>query len=127
MDLWKRVFGYETTHNDPEFSIDQKCAVDDELFFVAEDGEVIGTTLCGYDGHRGWIYSLAVSPDHRRIGVGTALLKRAEDELRKLGCCKINLQILPGTQGAEEFYRNFGFATEDRINMGKVLFRPRED
>ncbi len=64
--LWRFVFGYDTAHNAPDLAIDKKLAVDDGLFFVAlDDGAVIGTVMAGYDGHRGWIYSLAVHPERR--------------------------------------------------------------
>jgi GNAT superfamily N-acetyltransferase len=55
---------------------------------------VVGTVMGGYDGHRGWIYSLAVDPTHRRQNVGTTLVQRVEHALEELGCPKINLQIL---------------------------------
>jgi hypothetical protein len=59
--LWREVFGYEAAHNKPELVIDHKVSFGDQLFFVATVGEaVIGTVMAGYDGHRGWIYSVAV-------------------------------------------------------------------
>lgn len=64
--LWETVFGYETAHNTPGLAINKILAVKDGLFFVALAGnEVIGTVLAGYDGHRGWLYSIAVHPAHR--------------------------------------------------------------
>lgn len=58
IELWERVFGYATAHNSPELAIDRKLAVDDGLFFVAlASGQVVGTLMAGYDGHRGWLYS----------------------------------------------------------------------
>lgn len=71
--LWKNVFGYETAHNEPNLAIDRKRAVQDDLFFVAvEDSAVIGSIMAGYDGHRGWLYSVAVSQDQRHRGLGSA-------------------------------------------------------
>ena len=70
IDLWNRSFGYDTAHNTPSLAIDRKLAVDDALFFVALDqGQVIGTLMAGYDGHRGWLYALAVT----RNSAGSAL------------------------------------------------------
>src|SRR5437868_4649200 len=84
--LWEAVFGYEAAQNRPTLVIDKKLAVDDGLFFVALSGqEVVGTVMAGYDGHRGWIYSVAVSPAHRRRGVGTQLVEVAERVLVLLG------------------------------------------
>lgn len=120
--LWKDVFGYEAAHNEPGLVIDRKLAVSDGLFFVALAGNtVIGTVMAGYDGHRGWIYTLAVALAHRTTGVGTSLLKHAEDSLASLGCVKINLQILEENREVEAFYLENGYKTEKRINMGKRL------
>ena len=119
--LWKAVFGYTAAHNDPGRSIDRKLACDD-LFWVAEQGGlVVGTVMAGYDGHRGWIYSLAVRPDLRRGGIGAGLMRAAEERLAGLGCDKVNLQIVGGNEGAKEFYESCGFLEEDRISMGKRL------
>jgi len=120
--LWKAVFGYETAHNDPNLSIDRKLAAADGLFFVALSGaDVIGTIMAGYDGHRGWIYSVAVEPTHRHQGIGTQLVAHAEEALAKRGCVKINLQILEGNEGTVEFYETLGFVVEPRISMGKRI------
>ncbi|MHB9027137.1 MAG: GNAT family acetyltransferase [Candidatus Latescibacterota bacterium] len=120
--LWRRVFGYDTARNSPDLVIDKKIAIDDGLFFVAISGnEVVGTGMAGYDGHRGWIYSLAVAPDLRGHGIGAALLKHAEDRLADLGCVKINLQVLEGNEGAVRFYLANGYAAENRISMGKEI------
>lgn len=79
VQLWQTVFGYETAHNTPSLAIDKKLAAEDGLFFVALSGnEVIGTVLAGYDGHRGWLYSVAVHPSHRRKGIGMNLVRHAE-------------------------------------------------
>lgn len=120
--LWKQVFGYEAAHNDPALAIDKKVAVADGLLFVAiADGQVVGTIMAGYDGHRGWIYSLAVHPGRRRQRIGSGLLAHAERELAKRGCVKINLQILEGNERVSAFYASFGYAVERRVNMGKTL------
>src|SRR5215472_8033512 len=60
--LWEAVFNYDAPHNKPTVSIDKKLQANDGLFFVALDGtSVVGTIMAGYDGHRGWIYSVAVA------------------------------------------------------------------
>lgn len=77
--------------------------------------------MAGYDGHRGWIYSVAVEPNYRRQGVGTALMAVAEHALKDKGCVKINLQILDGNSAVTAFYSSLGFAIEKRISMGKKI------
>jgi ribosomal protein S18 acetylase RimI-like enzyme len=97
--------------------------IGDQLFFVAESDNniAVGTIMVGYDGHRGWIYSLAVDPKQRKKGIGTMLLKHAEKVLKSLNCPKVNLQIETWNKEVVEFYRKNGYQVEERISMGKIL------
>ena len=120
--LWNMVFPDMPSWNNPNISISKKLEVQRELFFVAHDNHnIIGTVMAGYDGHRGWIYFLAVHPDYRRIGVGKALTKRAEEALTQMGCVKVNLQIRSDNKEVVNFYMKTGYSIEDRISMGKRL------
>jgi len=120
--LWAEVFAYAAAHNRPEAVIRHKLTVQRELFLVAQlDGRLAGTVLGGYDGHRGWVDSLAVRPDLRRRGVGTALMRHVERELASRGCPKINLQVLATNAATVAFYEKLGYSVEERISMGKVL------
>ena len=120
--LWQEVFAYDSPHNAPALVIEKKLAQRDGLFFVARLGQsVVGTVMAGYDGHRGWIYSLAVLPVQRRNGIGSRLLRFAEARLAELGCIKVNLQIVEGNEAAVLFYERHGYETEPRISMGKRL------
>lgn len=120
--LWTAVFGYQTAHNEPNLAIDRKLAVRDDLFFVAvADGAVIGTLMAGYDGHRGWLYSVVVSPEHRHQGLGTALVRHAEQALTARGCLKVNLQIVAENAAVQAFYQALGYVVEPRLSMGRRL------
>jgi GNAT superfamily N-acetyltransferase len=120
--LWRSAFGYATAHNDPETALDHKLRVGDRLLFVAvADSAVVGTAMAGYDGHRGWLYSIAVDSSHRRRGLGTRLVRHAEQALLATGCLKINLQLLASNEATAAFYAALGYAVEPRISMGKVL------
>lgn len=123
VDLWTNVFGYDSARNDPRLSIRNKESVSDNLFFIAESNtrEVVGTVMGGYDGHRGWIYSLAVRPEFQRQGIGKLLMMHVEGALKNLGCIKINLQIMEGNDPVQEFYNALGYAVEKRISMGKEI------
>lgn len=122
IDIWTSIFGYKDPRNNPSLVIDNKLAVNDNLFFIAmENGKIVGTIMAGYDGHRGWIYSLAVIPEKRKSNVGTKLLKHTENELKKLGCVKINLQIYKNNEIVKEFYLKNGYDIEERISMGKEI------
>lgn len=122
--LWREVFPDDPPHNAPELVIQQKLQCQPELFFVSEqDGEITGTVLSGYDGHRGWLYSVAVSPKRRRQGLGTRLIRHAENALDGLGCTKINLQVRSTNAAVVAFYQELGYEVEERISMGKRVGR----
>ncbi|WP_440830894.1 GNAT family acetyltransferase [Pseudomonas fragariae (ex Marin et al. 2024)] len=122
IQLWKTVLNDDMPHNRPDLSIDKKLAVDDHLFFVAlADDQVVGTLLAGYDGHRGWLYSVAVDPQQRGNGLGTRLVRHAEKALAGLGCVKINLQIHTFNESVQAFYKTLGYTPELIISMGKRI------
>ncbi len=122
IDLWTTVLTCTAPHNNPATVIRHKLSVQPELFFVAlREGVVVGTVMGGYDGHRGWVYSLAVVPQARRQGVGTALMHHLERELALRGCPKVNLQVLAANAETVAFYKKLGYAFEERISMGKLL------
>ncbi len=120
--LWRLVFPDAPAHNDPLSDIQSKSKIQPEFFFVAlVDGRVVGTAMSGYDGHRGWVYYVAVHPDHRRRGIGSALMRKVESALMGIGCPKLNLQIRAGNEPVKAFYESLGYAVEDRISMGKKI------
>lgn len=122
VELWREVFPNAPTWNVPEADIARKLKVQRELFLVATIGsEIVGTVMGGYDGHRGWVYYVVVSPRHRRQGIGTALMKRVEEGLTRLGCPKINLQVRVSNEEVVRFYTSLGYEVEERVSMGKRL------
>jgi ribosomal protein S18 acetylase RimI-like enzyme len=121
--LWNESLTDGAPHNDPATSIRKKLAVEGELFFVAcVDDSVVGTAMGGYDGHRGWVYSVAVQPHVRRQGIGSALVRRLEEALRERGCLKVNLQVRTSNAQVIAFYEQLGFHVEERVSMGKLLY-----
>ncbi len=124
--FWRLVFpeyGDQTRpHRDPRANVERKLAFGDGLFWLAElEGRIVGTVVAGYDGHRGWIYSLGVHPEVRRSGAGRALLAQAERALAALGCPKVNLQVFAGNVGAQAFWRSVGYAPDEVVSFGKHL------
>jgi ribosomal protein S18 acetylase RimI-like enzyme len=117
--LWREAFPDAPERNRAAFSIPAKLKLQPELFLVALDGDaVVGTVMAVYDGHRGWLYSVAVQPARRRAGVGSALVREALARLAALGAGKVNLQIMPNAAVAA-FYQRLGFVVEERISMGR--------
>ncbi|KPL19064.1 MAG: acetyltransferase [candidate division Zixibacteria bacterium SM23_81] len=120
--LWRRAFPDSPPWNVPEEDIRRKLSVQRELFLVAMRGsELLGTAMGGYDGHRGWVYYVVVSPEHRRQGIGKALMRRVEKSLAELGCPKLNLQVRASNAQAVSFYKRLGYEVEERISMSKRL------
>jgi ribosomal protein S18 acetylase RimI-like enzyme len=118
ISLWQTVFPNSAPHNDPANAISQKLAVDDLIYVVEDGGLIIGACMAGYDGHRGWLYAVAVLKAHRRRGTGAALVKTVLAELKKMGCTKVNLQVRADNAAVAAFYRSLGFETEERLSMG---------
>jgi ribosomal protein S18 acetylase RimI-like enzyme len=121
VSLWQRC-GLTRPWNDPRKDIRRKLAVRPDLFLVGVvEGAVVATVMAGYDGHRGWINYLAVSPDHQRNGYGRAVMEEAERRLRESGCPKINLQVRSTNEVVLAFYKRLGYALEDVVSLGKRL------
>jgi ribosomal protein S18 acetylase RimI-like enzyme len=109
-------------HNNPRHDIERKLKTNPEWFLVGVlDGEVVATCMVGYEGHRGWINYLAVSPHYQRRGIATRLIKEAERRLRAVGCPKINLQVRASNKEAITFYERIGYSKDDVVGMGKRL------
>lgn len=121
-NLWEEAFPNDPTWNRAEYAIPAKLAFQSELLLVAvHNDDIIGSAMAGYDGHRGWLYSVAVLRSAQRIGVGKTLVREAERALQLLGCSKINLQIRTTNEVVVNFYKDLGYGVEDRISLGKRL------
>jgi ribosomal protein S18 acetylase RimI-like enzyme len=121
IDLW-HCCNLIVPQNDPKKDIKMKLQVQPELFFVGTiSNRIVSTVMTGYDGHRGWIYYLAVDPDFQKRGIGRYMVEKAESKLRKLGCSKINLQVRNSNKSVIAFYEHIGFLNDDVLGMGKRL------
>ena len=122
--LWQRC-GLTVWYNDPVRDIalwqSSACA---EIFLAESAGAVVGSVCCGHDGHRGWLYYLAVDPDHQHRGIGTRLVRRAEDWLGRQGILKIELMVREGNRKVIAFYAALGYAVTPRAVMARWLRLP---
>ena len=110
------------SHNNPRKDIARKLQVNPEWFLIGEqDGQIVATCMVGYEGHRGWINYLAVSPSVQRRGLASQMMEEAEKILSKAGCPKINLQIRSTNLQVIEFYKSLGFKIDEVTGMGKRL------
>jgi ribosomal protein S18 acetylase RimI-like enzyme len=119
--LWQRC-RLVRAGNDPQEEIRRKVAFQPDLFLVGLfDTEVVATAMAGYEGRRGWLNYVAVSPEHERRGVGRAMVENAIALLKAQGCPKVNLQIVATYEAVVGFYQSLGFDVEELISMGKRL------
>ncbi len=121
VELWRRC-GLVRPWNDRRRDVARKLDAQPDLFFVAvAHGEIVGSVMAGYDGHRGWINYLAVAPEARAGGIGRALMGHAERALGALGCPKVNLQVRAQNESALAFYQRLGYVQDDVVSLGKRL------
>lgn len=86
------------------------------LSFVAVvDGNLAGCVMCGHDGRRGYLQHLAVTPAHRRSGIGSALVEACLTKLESLGIRKTHIDVLVGNQPAHDFWRRRGWQKREDI------------
>ncbi len=108
--------------NDPYKDIARKLQVHPDLFLVGEvQGRLMASAMFGYEGHRGWVNYLAVSPDHQRQGHAKALMRHGEALLLTRGCPKINLQVRASNTSVLAFYQSLGYQDDQVVSMGKRL------
>ena len=119
--LWHTVFPDDPSHNEPSKVIEAKLAIDNLIFIAELEGSIIGACMAGYDGHRGWLYAVAVFNEQRRSGVGTALVRYTIQTLKIMGCIKVNLQIRATNTQVTTFYESLGFVIEERLSMGTFI------
>ncbi len=108
--------------NNPKRDIERKLNDSPELFFVGEaDSKIITSCMAGYDGHRGWIYYLAVKQNLRRHGVASKIMKHAEQELRRIGCPKIDLMVRKSNEEVISFYHKIGYKDDSVVILSKRI------
>ena len=108
--------------NDPYKDIARKLQARPDLFLVGEvQGRLMASAMFGYEGHRGWVNYLAISPDHQRQGHATAMMQHGEALLQASGCPKINLQVRASNAQVLAFYESLGYRDDQVVSMGKRL------
>ncbi|MFW6040910.1 MAG: GNAT family N-acetyltransferase [Thermoplasmatota archaeon] len=100
-----------------------------ELFLVAKKDEVVGYVIVDLKGDKAVLLSIAVLPEHRREGIGTALI---EETLKRVEKDIIVLTLRINNKDAYQFYRTLGFTYsgiiedyyengEDGVLMKKII------
>lgn len=121
-DLWQAA-GLILRPGDELEDVKLKLQRDSDLFLVAvQDDMIVGSVMGGWDGRRGWIYHLAVKPEHQRQGIGAGLVREVEKRLVAKGARKVNAQVYKWNERSSEFFKAIGYETQpDLIMIGKRL------
>ena len=121
IELWQEC-DLVVPWNDPQRDIERKLSVQREFFLIGLlKKEIISTAMAGYDGHRGWVYYLAVKPRYQHQEIGKQMMKEAEIRLFELGCPKLNIIVRTTNLEVVNFYKSIGYKIDAVTNLGKRL------
>ena len=119
--LWEAC-GLTRPWNDPAADFARAIAgPGSAILGVSRDGSLLGTVMVGDDGHRGWVYYLAVAAAVRREGLGSALMHAAEDWLRRRGAPRLNLMVRTENAAILGFYLARGYMRSEVTVLQKTL------
>ena len=119
--LWQRC-GLTRPWNDPSADIALARRGPNSTILIGRAGNtIVASAMVGHDGHRGWVYYVAVDPDAQHVGHGRAIMAAAEDWLRQLGVAKIMLMVRPDNTAVQAFYQTLGYDTQERVIYAKWL------
>jgi ribosomal protein S18 acetylase RimI-like enzyme len=108
--------------NDPAADIALARKGPNAAVLVGRDGAAIAATvLVGHDGHRGWVYYLAVDQARRGKGYGRVMMDAAEHWLRGHGIEKLHLLVRADNSQVKSFYQSLGYSEQERIIFAKWL------
>lgn len=119
--LWHAA-GLTRPWNDPRADFDLALAGPASQILLAREGAALrGSVMVGFDGHRGWVYYLAVDPARRGEGIGRMLMQASEQWLTARGCPKIQLMVRGDNAPARGFYAALGYELQDVVTIGRRL------
>ena len=119
--LWQRC-GLTRPWNDPSADIALARQGSNAAVLLGRDGDaVVASVLVGHDGHRGWVYYVAVDPQHRKKGLGRAIMAAAEEWLRARGILKLQLMVRPDNIQVQAFYETLDYDEQERVVYAKWL------
>ncbi|MFF5146353.1 GNAT family N-acetyltransferase [Streptomyces sp. NPDC013157] len=112
--FWKTA-AEGTSISDDRGGVDRLLATDPGALLLAElDGALVGTVIAGFDGWRCHLYRLAVHPQRRRRGIGSALLTAAEERFARLGGRRADAMVLVRNETAHHAWRAAGYEPQEQ-------------
>ena len=122
--LWEMV-GLIRPWNDPDVDFSRALhGTTSTVLGARETDGLVGTAMVGWDGHRGWVYYLAVAPSRQRQGIGAQLMTAAENWLRAEGAAKVQLMVRDTNDEARHFYERRGYEDSSVTVMARWLTSP---
>ncbi|MBT2403302.1 MULTISPECIES: GNAT family N-acetyltransferase [unclassified Streptomyces] len=113
LDFWKTA-AEGTSISDDLAGVERLHDRDPHALLLAwRDGELVGTVIAGFDGWRCHMYRLAVHPEHRRRGIGSALLAAAEERFAALGGRRVDAMVLDRNEQAHRAWEAGGYHPEE--------------
>jgi ribosomal protein S18 acetylase RimI-like enzyme len=108
--------------NDPASDIAFARKGPNSAVLVGRDANAIAATvMVGHDGHRGWVYYVAIDPAHRGKGHGREIMNAAEHWLRQRGIEKLMLLVRSDNTKVQAFYEQLGYDEQERVIYAKWL------
>ena len=74
---------------------------------------LVATVMMGFDGHRAWVYYLAVVPARHGCGLGRKMMAAAEAWLHARNAPRLNLMVRADNLAARGFYQALGYKESD--------------
>ena len=119
--LWQRC-GLTRPWNDPGSDIAfARRGANATILVGRAANAIVASAMVGHDGHRGWVYYVAVDPDARRKDHGRAIMAAAEDWLRQQGITKAMLMVRPDNKQVQAFYDKLGYEKQERVIYARWL------
>ncbi len=80
-------------------------------------GETVGALVLMLRRNSCWarIYSVAVEPQRRGLGLGRRLIEAAEDQARERGCSGISLEVRADNGIARRLYASMGYHDDETL------------
>lgn len=121
LQLWRDA-GLTRPWNDEHEDLQRAIRGPASTVLACLDGErVIGTAMVGHDGHRGWVYYVAVQREEQGKGHGRRLMQACEAWLVARRVPKIQLMVREGNDAVVAFYDRLGYDRQDVIVLGHRL------
>jgi ribosomal protein S18 acetylase RimI-like enzyme len=122
LDLWSPADSSPSISDSPD-GLAMLLNADREALLVAEvDGVVVGSLIAAWDGWRGSFYRLAVSPERRREGLATMLLREGERRLCERGAIRLTAIVVDADARAMAFWRAAGY--ERQQHQARLVRHP---